>query len=342
MNVKVSIIVPVFKAEAYLHKCIESILRQTYIHIELILVNDGSPDRSGEICEEYAKLDNRIKVIHKHNGGIGSAYNEAFKILTGNYVCFVDSDDYIAQDFIKKMIEVLVSRKADIVHAGIYYVDDEGTITGTTTDEEIEIHNGDEILYNYFKNNLHPGLGSTIFKRVLFNNFTFLEQNLGIDELTTPQILHKCKKIVYVKEKYYFCYQSRDSVSRERITVNNFMQRLKMFDELNSFVVHNGKDLAPYVSKKFIIYLVTCNFANMECLTEEKGRCEILQKQRFKEHYRIYKQNKNKLKFTKNTKIIVTLFNIYPPMSEKYLNTIHLIKKFKTKYYKGDENYVQK
>ena len=91
----VSVIVPVYKVENVLHYCIDSILNQTYKNFELILVDDGSPDNSGKICDEYAKKDNRIKVIYKENGGVSSARNCGIDAAKGKYVCFVDSDDYV-------------------------------------------------------------------------------------------------------------------------------------------------------------------------------------------------------------------------------------------------------
>ena len=115
-NPKFSIIVPVYKAETFICKCIEGILAQTIVDFELILVNDGSPDRSGEICEEYAKKDIRIKVLHKENGGPSSARNVGLDNATGEYICFIDSDDTIDNTFLENFGEC----KADIVIQGLF------------------------------------------------------------------------------------------------------------------------------------------------------------------------------------------------------------------------------
>lgn len=103
---KVSVIVPVYKAEQYLHNCIDSILNQIYRDFELILVDDGSPDKSGEICDKYAKNDDRIRVIHKKNGGVSSARNEGMHAAKGEYICFVDSDDFAENDYLKNLLDV--------------------------------------------------------------------------------------------------------------------------------------------------------------------------------------------------------------------------------------------
>ena len=108
MNEKISIIVPVYNVEKYIHRCLDSIIYQTYENLEIILVDDGSPDGCGKICDEYAKQDSRIKVIHQKNGGQSKARNEAMKIATGDYFCYVDSDDYINEKYIERLYDLII------------------------------------------------------------------------------------------------------------------------------------------------------------------------------------------------------------------------------------------
>ena len=110
----VSVIVPIYKVEKYLGKCVDSIINQTYKNLEIILVDDGSPDNSGKICDEYAKKDNRIKVIHKENGGLSSARNAGLDVATGEFIAFVDSDDRIHLDFVEKLYRAIKEENADI------------------------------------------------------------------------------------------------------------------------------------------------------------------------------------------------------------------------------------
>ena len=133
MDEKVSIIVPVYNVEKYLDKCIESIVNQTYRNIEIILVDDGSPDKCPEICNEWAKKDDRIKVIHKENGGLSSARNAALEIAQGDYITFVDSDDWIENDMIQSMLTCAAKNDADIVCCGFYFdnVDTTGPVSYT-------------------------------------------------------------------------------------------------------------------------------------------------------------------------------------------------------------------
>ena len=110
----ITVIVPVFKVEKYLEKCVKSICCQTYKNLEIILVDDGSPDNCGKMCDKYAKSDKRIKVIHKENGGLSDARNAGIKMATGKYIAFVDSDDYVSNDYIEYMYKILKKENAKI------------------------------------------------------------------------------------------------------------------------------------------------------------------------------------------------------------------------------------
>ena len=117
-NIMISVIVPVYKVEPYLHKCLDSILSQTYQNLEIILVDDGSPDRCGAICDEYAQKDPRVKVIHKENGGIATARNAGMRIAAGDYWMFVDSDDWLEADAISNLYQLLAEYNADLAIGG--------------------------------------------------------------------------------------------------------------------------------------------------------------------------------------------------------------------------------
>ncbi|HEL7541574.1 TPA: glycosyltransferase, partial [Enterococcus faecalis] len=119
---KISIIVPVYNVEKYLEKCVRSILAQTFTDFELILVDDGSPDSSGAMCDQFAEQDERVKVIHKENGGLSDARNAGIEIATGEYLGFVDSDDYIADDMYELLYTNIVKEDADLSICGIYDV----------------------------------------------------------------------------------------------------------------------------------------------------------------------------------------------------------------------------
>ena len=136
----ISVIVPIYKVEKYLEKCILNIVNQTYSNLEIILVDDGSPDNSGKICDEYARKDSRIKVVHKLNGGLSDARNAGIEIATGKYIAFVDSDDYIEEKMISKLYDLLKANDADVSACNIckFY-----------EDKEIELDENEEIVKSY-------------------------------------------------------------------------------------------------------------------------------------------------------------------------------------------------
>lgn len=126
--IKVSIVLPIYNVEKYLDRCIESVVNQTYSNIEILLVDDGSPDDCPTMCEKWAVMDNRIRVIHKENRGLGMARNSGLEVATGDYICFFDSDDYIALNAIEKMVEKAKKYNADIVTFGYSNVNTKGEV----------------------------------------------------------------------------------------------------------------------------------------------------------------------------------------------------------------------
>ena len=120
----ISVIVPIFKVESYLGKCIDSILSQTYKNIEIILVDDGSPDSCPQICDLYSEKDNRIKVIHKNNGGLSDARNAGLIVSKGEYVCFVDGDDFVETEYVERLYTAIKKCNADLAICGFKYVDE--------------------------------------------------------------------------------------------------------------------------------------------------------------------------------------------------------------------------
>ena len=119
MDSLISVIVPIYNVEKYLQKCVDSIINQTYKNLEIILVDDGSPDNCPKMCDDYAEKDSRIKVVHKENGGLSDARNVGMEVATGEYVSFIDSDDYISLDFYETLLETIVDNDSDVVECGV-------------------------------------------------------------------------------------------------------------------------------------------------------------------------------------------------------------------------------
>lgn len=233
---KVSVIVPVYNYQNYIRKCLDSILNQTYSNLEVIVVDDGSTDRSGDICDEYAAKDARVVVRHKQNGGIGSAMKVAMELVTGEYVAFVDADDYIDARAYERLITIAKDTDADIVEFGTYTVNTDYEVYGDVILEDKIIEGNRAIVEDYFFVQTLPHLSSKFVKKELFDNFTVMDVTVAIDELTTVQLLENCEKIAFTHEVFYYAVRMKPSVSRavntgERLN-ESFMSHMKMISYL--------------------------------------------------------------------------------------------------------------
>ncbi len=221
-----SIIVPVYKTEQYLKKCIDSILAQKYQNYELILVDDGSPDRSGKICDEYAEKDNRIKVIHKQNGGLVSARIAGLQIAEGDYVGYVDSDDWIDVDYFSNMMDI-VNDNGDVDIVCSFYKEAYDTTNKIPPEQvesgiycnEILSFLKDNMMYKapFFNFGIYPSVWSKITKRSILEKFqSQVPQGITLGEdsaVTYPMILNDCKTVYVLNDNLgYYYRQSADSM----------------------------------------------------------------------------------------------------------------------------------
>lgn len=211
----ISIIIPVYNSEQWLEKCVFSILNQSYNNLEIILVDDGSTDQSGTMCDQYRNLDQRVRVYHKENGGQATARNLGLKMASGSYIGFVDSDDWIDQDMYSTLIDAAVSTKADIVMCGRRNVTPEGTILQSVfTCDDIREWNADEALRRFFLYDDIDGAGcDKIFKRELLEG---IEYPVGLICEDLPFIctaIQRVKKIVHVGKPMYNYVQRMGSTS---------------------------------------------------------------------------------------------------------------------------------
>ncbi len=207
MEARISVIVPVYKVEAYLNECIRSILEQTYTNLEVILVDDGSPDHCPQMCEEWADRDSRVNVIHKQNGGLSSARNAGLDICTGDYIAFVDSDDWIMPDMYQSMYDAIKAEAADICACNIIscYPDRKVTWGG----KSYLAGDSETMLGLLYDDAAFPVCAwNKLYKRELWEHFRFPEGKLCEDAFTTYLLLHKADRIVQITDALY-CYRIR-------------------------------------------------------------------------------------------------------------------------------------
>ena len=210
----ISIVVPIFNVEQYLEKCILSIINQTYKNLEIILVDDGSTDNCGEICDKFALMDSRIKVIHKANGGLSDARNEGIKISTGKYIGFVDSDDYIDQDMYSTLYDNMIKSGAQLsVCSRILVVDNVEHFTHY--ENKYKCFSNREALKDLFIRNeyLCHAAWDKLYSRDLWNDMEFPVGRLFEDAAVMYKIFEKCDKIVSTKKQLYYYVQRKGSIS---------------------------------------------------------------------------------------------------------------------------------
>ena len=227
----VSVVLPIYNVEKYLSRCLESVVNQSYRKLEIILVDDESPDKCPEICDKWAAKDSRIKVIHKKNGGLGYARNTGIENATGEYFCFVDSDDYISSDNIEKAYKSGIESKADIVYYGYNIVDSDGKVTQVFKPEiDKLIYTGSEVTNIIFpelispdyskekKMNLMLSACTALFSMKLINdtNWRFVSERdiISEDVYSLTRLFGNVTCVSVVPEAFYFYCQNNTSLTR--------------------------------------------------------------------------------------------------------------------------------
>ena len=215
---KISVVIPVYKVEDYLCRCVDSVCQQTYDNLEIWLVDDGSPDRCGAICDEYAFNDSRIQVIHKENGGLSDARNCALDQVTGDYICFVDSDDWIPQDSLETMFLALERNHADMAVGNITDVYDDGTMQKSYWPyTEETVLEGDQIYRSINK----PCAPNRLYRACVFKEIRFPVGRLFEDVFTYHHVLEKVSRIVFTGKENYYYYIRKDSIMHTEYSARN-------------------------------------------------------------------------------------------------------------------------
>lgn len=256
MNVKsplVSVIIPVYNVSAYLCQCIDSVVCQTYRNLEIILVDDGSTDDSGKICDKYAKNDTRIVVIHKKNGGLSDARNTGIRTMCGQYVTFIDSDDYVDRQYIEKLVNIANLYKSDLVIGSYLKVSD-----SYRQKKRKKIHVKKEEQYTsrraklsmLYQKELPMYAHGKLYSSLLFDNIKFPDGRLFEDMLTTWKIMCLVDKTQYIDEPLYFYRQRSDSIVHQKFS-HKKMDEVFMAKEILNEVIDDEEMYKASVSRYF-------------------------------------------------------------------------------------------
>lgn len=248
---KISVIVPIYNASKYLHRCIDSIINQTYTHLEIILINDGSTDNSGSICYEYAQKDNRIIVIDKENSGVSSARNTGLDIATGDYIAFVDADDFIAPIMYENLLKLSKSNDSDIAICNYQY----GDYKNEDSEKIISYNNVEACRKMLFSNRLGLGISTApvdkLYKATLFKDVRFLEScHYAEDLLICFELFLKAKKLTKQDSTYYNYIRSESSTVLAKYNLKKTSETLA-YEKILSLVKGIDTNLEDYLEHRY-------------------------------------------------------------------------------------------
>ncbi len=266
MKPEISIIVPVYNVEDYLGRCLDSILNQSFKDIEIIVVNDGSTDNSGIICDNYSKKNSIIKVIHKKNGGLSSARNRGLEVAQGKYIGFVDSDDWIDKYMYEKLYNLCEDRNADIGICNFFRNESNRNVD----DEVITELNNINGIRELFKGNLYRfSACNKLFKKSCFTNITFPEGRVHEDLSTTYKVFANADKVVHTKYRGYFYFIRENSI----LTSKYNEKRLDVFIGWTEIIDFISKEYSEVENQVIACFSYACvdNMYYILNQVEEKG-----------------------------------------------------------------------
>ena len=240
----ISVIVPIYNVERYLKQCIDSIIVQTYSNLEIILVDDGSLDACPQICDDYAKKDKRIRVLHKKNGGLSDARNAGLEIASGQYVGFVDSDDYIGPTMYEKLVQGCLSYDTQIATCGRIDVDDNGNlISERFALPATIIFDSKQVIYGLITwNKFDVASWDKLYKRELFSDIKFPVGVYSEDLSVIPVVVRKCDKIVHVGESLYYYRQRKGSITKQNFSKKK-LSMLNQAEKLYNMIINWYPDM---------------------------------------------------------------------------------------------------
>lgn len=245
---KISVIVPVYKVEDCLEFCVDSILNQTFADFELILVDDGSPDNCGAMCDEYAAKDSRVRVVHRENGGLSAARNSGMDIMRGEYIAFIDSDDAVMEDYLEVLFSACKETDADIAVCRFEEFED-GNIPDLQSTADVDVQNtilcGKDACLEVYKGSRYVSINACckLFKASIIEDMRFPEGKLHEDQAFTPIAYFKAQKVASVDKTMYLYRVRAASITHEMFNVRRYDDIwaidncIKYFEEKNERII---------------------------------------------------------------------------------------------------------
>lgn len=306
----ISIIIPVYKVEPYLERCVNSVRNQTYQRLEIILVDDGSPDRCGEMCDAYAREDSRIRVIHKENGGPSSARNAALDIATGDYVGFVDSDDWVEENMYETLCGLLTENGAQIAACGLQcdfpngkvsyfnpnYPAERNTEVFTMLDALREVATAEKITNSPC---------DKLFAREIFEGLCMKEGIVNEDAQIMHRWLERTEKVVYTPVPYYHYIMTDTSITRGVFKESRFMEA-QVCAERVEYYRQKYPQLSDYAMATYVEICLNLIYASTGLEKFAQRREELIRQLRKEVHMGAFLRLKKKIKI----KYLAFRFNV--------------------------------
>ena len=240
----ISVIVPIYKVEDCLDKCVRSIVEQTYTNLEIILVDDGSPDGCGAMCEAWAQKDSRIKVVHKENGGLSDARNAGMAVATGSLISFVDSDDWIAPDFLEALLSAMGTQNAQIAECAVELVDESGnTLRRRETAKVSSVEKIDGLRRLVLEDGIYQTVWNKLYRREVIEGIPFEKGKYHEDDFWTYQVFDRMERLAIVERPMYHYLQRSGSIMGVGYSLKRLdgpearfrrMEYLSKYDELRN------------------------------------------------------------------------------------------------------------
>lgn len=325
MNNLISVIVPIYKTELYVERCVKSICNQSYSNLEIILVDDGSPDNAGDICDLLAEKDNRIKVIHKKNGGLSSARNAGLQVATGAYIGFVDSDDVIHKEMYQSLYTIINRESVSIAGVSILPIDEKEDIPSNTIIRDLSAKKigNYEFICGLLNRTADCSVCSKLFEASLFQSHKFWEDRLNEDGLLLFNIFLDLQcQFAYTSEQLYFYVQRYGSICHQGF--NHAIS--SMFDNYLFMENELSKTRAMYAKEANDAVIFACRTYAM---TIPYQRFKMKEPKTMKVIFELRKRRKTIMQsnLTTRDKLIMILFSMLPILTEWLLMIVKLSKK---------------
>lgn len=268
-NPKISVIVPIYKVEEYLDTCVKSILEQTYKNIEIILVDDGSPDKCPQMCDEYARQDSRIKVVHKQNGGLSDARNAGIDVATGEYITLLDSDDWITPNFVEVLIRT--AQKYNTPISIVDTVETDGTkkseMRYSTGWEYKNVYTAEEALKVIFlQHEFNTGAGAKLYHKSIFDDMRFTKGILYEDMDIVYKLIEKAQKVSFSPDAQYYYLQRTGSIVHAEFDARHF----KLI-EISETILKHIDEKYPNLHDAVLCRYLFSNMLILSRVYKEKG-----------------------------------------------------------------------